>query len=32
MIVSGKLNNGKEVGGRMAGNGFMKKCQAKVKR
>ena len=30
MVVSGELNNGREAGGRMAGKGFMKKCQRKV--
>ena len=29
MVVSGELNNGREVGGWMAGKGFMKKCQVK---
>jgi len=34
MVVSGKLNNGREAGGQMVGKGFMKKCQTnyKVKR
>ena len=32
MVVSGELNNGRVAGGRMAGKGFMKKCQTKVKR
>jgi len=32
MVVSGELNNGREVGGRMVGKGFMKKCQKKMKR
>ena len=30
MVVSGELNNGRKVGGQMAGKGFMKKCQRKV--
>jgi len=32
MVVSGKLNNGRVAGGWIAGKGFMKKCQTKVKR
>ena len=32
MAVLGELNNGREVEGRVAGKGFMKKCQTKVKR
>jgi len=32
MVVSGELNNGREAGGWLAGKGFMKKCQRKVKR
>jgi len=32
MVISGKLNNGREAGDQMAGKGFMKKCQMKVKR
>jgi len=32
MAVPGELNNGREAGGRMAGKGFMKKCQRKVKK
>jgi len=32
MVASGELNNGREEGGWMAGKGFMKKCQKKVKR
>jgi len=30
MVVSGELNNGKEAGGQMAGERFMKKCQRKA--
>ena len=30
MVVSGELNNRREVGGRIAGTEFMKKCQRKV--
>ena len=30
MVVSGKLKNGREAGGLMAGKGLMKKCQRKV--
>jgi len=30
MVVSGELNNGREVGGWIAGKTFMKKCQRKV--
>ena len=30
MVVSGELNNGREAGGQMAREGFMKKCQRKV--
>ena len=30
MVVSVELNNGREAGGQMAGEGFMKKCQRKV--
>ena len=30
MVVSGELNNEREAEGRMAGKGFMKKCQRKV--
>jgi len=30
MVVSDELNNGREVGGQMGGEGLMKKCQRKV--
>jgi len=32
MVVSGELNNGRVAGGRIAGKGFVKECQVKVKR